>query len=154
LSAESAYTEPGKVEDTAVIIGCGLSGAELGIYLTMLGKKVRIVEMAAAINDGGNHLHALAITDQFQELSIETHYNTTAKRIDDGGVWCDTEDGEKYIEGKSVIYAAGMSPLSAQAAALYDCAKHFHVLGDCVTPKNISSATSAAMTIARDIGRF
>ena len=44
LGAETAYADPGRVGMTAVILGAGLVGMELAIYLSMLGKKVRIIE--------------------------------------------------------------------------------------------------------------
>ena len=39
LSAEEAYENPEKVGNSVVIIGAGLSGVELAIYLTSLGRK-------------------------------------------------------------------------------------------------------------------
>jgi pyruvate/2-oxoglutarate dehydrogenase complex dihydrolipoamide dehydrogenase (E3) component len=39
IAAEDAYASPGKVGRTAVIIGAGLVGTELAIYLHMLGRR-------------------------------------------------------------------------------------------------------------------
>ena len=154
IAAATAYEKPGMVKDTAVILGGGLVGSELAIYLASLGKKACIVEMADSLNFSGNHLHGSAITAQVQIDSIDVHLKTKAKRIDEGGVWCDTPQGEQYIKGGSVVYAVGYKPLNNKAAAFYDCAEHFHPLGDCVLVQNIGEATAAAMTIASDIGRY
>src|SRR5699024_7682372 len=58
ISAEAAYINPAPLGKNVVILGAGLVGTELGIYLSMLGRHVEIVEMADTINDGGNFLHA------------------------------------------------------------------------------------------------
>jgi NADPH-dependent 2,4-dienoyl-CoA reductase/sulfur reductase-like enzyme len=56
LSAEEVFAAPEKVGSRAVILGAGLVGVELGIYLAMLGRSVTIAEMLDRISDGGNFL--------------------------------------------------------------------------------------------------
>ena len=53
-----------------------------------------------------------------------------------------------------MIAATGQKPLMEEAAAFYDCAPEFWMLGDCLASRNIFSATQEAFTIARDIGRM
>lgn len=154
LGAEEAYQSPREVGPSAVIVGAGLVGSELAIYLHMLGKKVRLVEMAESFDPGFNMLHGRAVMNKLEEDGIEISFGTKAVGIDRGGVRCVAAGGERYFKADTVIYAAGRRPLSDEASALYDCAGQFHVLGDCVAPRTIGEATAAAMTIARDIGRF
>lgn len=52
-----------------------------------------------------------------------------------------------------VVYAAGQKPLREETTALACCAPEFYMLGDCVTPQNITAATSTAYMTARNIGR-
>jgi hypothetical protein len=47
-----------------------------------------------------------------------------------------------------------MRPERDAAIALSGCASEFYMIGDCQTPKNIISATQAADTAARLIGRM
>ena len=154
IGAEEAYSNPNLVGKSAVILGGGMVGTELAIYLNMLGIKAHVVEMAGAFNPGLNVLQGRAIMNKLVSEGIEVSFASKAVRIDKGGVWCATSDGERYFEADTVIYAVGQRPLTEDAAALYDCAGHYYPLGDCVTPRTIGEATSAAMTIARDIGRF
>ena len=49
---------PEKTGDRVIILGAGLVGVELGIYLAMQGRKITIIEMLDRINDGGNFQHA------------------------------------------------------------------------------------------------
>lgn len=152
LSAETAYVEPEKTGNNIVILGAGLVGIELGIYLAMMGKKITLVEMAPQWNDGGNFLHASGLRVQIKKWGLDIHTSTRAVEISSQGVKCEAPDGEKFFPADTVIYAVGQRPCYDEAAALNFCAPEFHMIGDCVSPRNITAATSAAFTIARDIG--
>ena len=153
LCADDAYATPEKVGERAVILGGGLVGAELALYLHSLGKKVTVVEMAKGINAGVNILHAEAIEIQIREQGLPFCFNTKAERIVEDGVWCSAEDGEKFFPADTVIYAVGQKSLSEETMALYDCAPYFYPIGDCVRPRNIANATLTAKSIAEGIGR-
>lgn len=152
VSAESAYTAPSHLGNSVVILGAGLVGTELGIYLSMLGRRVQIVEMADTINDGGNFLHASGLRREIKRLSISVHFNTSAVSIDENGVLCSSAGKEVRFDCDTVIYAVGQRPRTDEALKLNFAAPEFYMLGDCVSPRNITAATSAAFTIARDIG--
>lgn len=155
LSAEVCYVEPENTGKSVAILGGGLVGVELGIFLAQMGKKVTIVEMLGELNNGGNHLHAKALAVQIDELKIDVNLNTKALEITDKGVLCETPDGaQKLFEADTVIYAVGQRPLQAEAGALCDAAPEFYVLGDCVIPRNITAATTAAYDISRSLGRY
>ena len=154
MGAGEAFAQPHLVRDSAVIIGGGMVGMELAIYLNSLGKKARVVEMAEKFVPGRNNLHGNAIISKLNEEGIEANFSAKAYSIDESGVWCETPEGERYFDAGAVIYATGQQPLTEETTALYDCARQFYPLGDCVIPGTIGEATSAAMTIARNIGRF
>ncbi len=154
LGAEAAYINPEKAGNSVAILGGGLVGIELAIYLSMLGKKVTVIEMLGSISDGGNFLHVLGLKTEIKRLGIDINFNTKAKEIIDKGVLCETAEGECFFDADSVIFAVGQRPLQEEASELRFCAPEFYQLGDCVTPSNIMNATSTAFTIARSIGRF
>lgn len=153
LCAETAYVEPHKVGQSVVILGAGLVGVELGIYLAMLGRKVTIVEMASEISHGGNDLHVKALKVEISKYAIDMNFNTKALSMTEKGVICQTEAGERFFAADTVIYAVGQTPLQKEAAALSLSAPDFYPIGDCVSPKNIMNATSTAYFVARNIGR-
>ncbi len=153
LAAEAAYTNPDKVGGSAVILGAGLVGVELAIYLSMLGRKVSVVEMLGGISHGGNFLHVRALEVEIKRYGIDMNYHTKALEITDKGVVCLTPGGEKLFEANTVVYAVGQAPLQAEAAALCLTAPDFYPIGDCILPKNIMNATSMAFSVARNIGR-
>ncbi len=129
-------------------------GLELGIYLSILGKRVQVVEMAPEINDGGNFLHAIGLRAELKKRQVQVALNTRAMEIRPDGVLCQQESGEKFFPADTVIYAVGQRPESDAALALRFCAPEFYQLGDCISPKNITNATGAAYQIACDIGRW
>jgi len=154
LGAEDAYVHPERVGQSVAILGGGLVGIELGIYLAQLGRAVTIIEMMDSLNDGGNFLHMIALRGQIAKHNIGVHLNTKAMEITSDGVVGRGPDGEKLFKADTVIYAVGQKPLSDEAAALGSCAPEFYMIGDCRVPRNIAAATSAAYTVARDIGVY
>ena len=153
LSAEDAYENPEKVGKRAVILGAGLVGVELGIYLSMLGRKVTIVEMLDHISDGGNFQHTRGLKVEIRNYAIDLNLSTKALEVTSDGVRCTSAVGERFFPADTVIYAVGQSALMNEAAALHASAPEFYQIGDCAAPKNIMSATATAFTIARLIGR-
>ena len=154
LGAEYAYTHASEVGQHVCILGAGLVGLELGICLGMQGRDVQVVEMAPAINDGGNFLHAIGLRTELNHRNIKVNLNTRAEKILPDGVLCSYEGEEKFFPADTVIYAVGQRPESEAALSLRFCAPEFYQIGDCIAPKNISNATGSAFQIARDIGRY
>jgi len=154
LGAEEAYRHPQKVGKKAVIIGAGLVGLELAIYLTMLGKVVSVVELTDKISDGGNMLHARSIEVELKKREIGIRFNSKVKEISAQGILLETNNGQELLEADTVIYAVGQQPLQDEALAFRFCAPVFHMIGDCITPKNIANATGTAHDIAVSLGRF
>jgi pyruvate/2-oxoglutarate dehydrogenase complex dihydrolipoamide dehydrogenase (E3) component len=156
LSAEDAYINPDKVGQNVVILGAGLVGIELSFYLSILGRKVTIIEMLSDMSDGGNRMHRKALDVEIEKYKIDIHYNTKAVAIDSSGVSGESVDGsgaESHFDADTVIYASGQRPLREEGMALRYSAPLFYQIGDCDTPKNILAATSVAHEISRNIGR-
>ena len=154
IGAEEAYINPEKVGKSCVVLGGGLVGIEMALYMAMLGRKVTVVEMLDSINDGGNILHTLGLKVEIARYGIDMNFKTTAKEITEKGVKCVKEDGsEVFFDAETVIYAVGQRPLQDEALDLRFCAPEFYMIGDCVSPKNIPNATSQAYDISINIGR-
>ena len=150
LTAEQAFAHPECVGSSAVILGAGLTGIELGVYLRGLGKDVTVVEKEAttATRWNGGHIKKLA------DSGATTLYSHDVVEITDAGVRCSTKDGKVFIEGQTVIIALGMKPLWDEALALSDSAGEYYQVGDCRRPRDILSATGEAWTAAKMAGKF
>ncbi len=154
VGAEEVYVNPDLAGEKVAILGGGLVGLELGIYLAGLGRKVTIVEMMNQMGVAGNVLHAIALDVQIRQKGIDLRLSTKALEISEQGVKVESLETKEtaLIEADTVIYAVGQRPETASAEALYDCAPDFYMLGDCTTPKNIHQATNSAYNIVRNIG--
>jgi 2,4-dienoyl-CoA reductase-like NADH-dependent reductase (Old Yellow Enzyme family)/thioredoxin reductase len=174
--AEDVYYNPALVGQKAVIMGGGLVGLELGVYLAQTGRDVTVIEMlprtCASEDDketserfaafggmvvGDPLVHGISIREYLKahpDLQMKIMTSTKALEINEKGMVVEDCGGAvRTIEADTVIYSVGQKPLRDEAQALNDCAPEFYALGDCVTPRNIFAATQAAWTIARDIGR-
>ena len=154
LSAEFAYSNPELVGAKAVIIGAGLVGTELAIFLSILGRDVELIEIKNRITADGNGTHGSAIMGQLRDREIPARFGTNVLAIDSEGVLFENADGQSRVNADTIIYATGQKALTAEAFALGECAPEFHMIGDCITPKNILQAVKTAYTVARDIGRY
>jgi len=110
LVAEEVYYHPEKTGHSLVIIGGGLVGIELGIYLAGLGRQVSIIEMMDTLNDGGNQCHGLAMNNEIKKYGIRVSTSTRVIEIGKNGLVT------KYVgssfspsPGKTVRAARGTS---------------------------------------------
>ena len=89
LGAEEAYMVPGKTGTAGskvIILGGGLVGIELAIFLSSLGRKVMILEMMENLSDGGNPVHGLALINEINKYGIQVSTSTRATEINARGV--------------------------------------------------------------------
>lgn len=154
FGAEDIYFEPDKAGDNIVIIGGGLVGIEMGVFLAERGKQVTIVEVLSELTTDPFGMHSLALMLEIGRLGIKVHLDTTVVDITSHAVSCENAAGVFELPADTVIYATGQKPLHKEAFALSLCAPEFYQIGDCATPKNILAATGQAYTIARNIGRM
>ena len=153
LPAEYAYMHPEETGDTVIVLGGGLVGIELSIYLTWLGKHVEIVEMADKLNCGENFVHKMAVDREIKRISLTAHTGTTAKSIDETGVVCQGPDGEVRYDADTVICAVGMRGLQEEAKAYSQAAPLFYQIGDCSRATNMYEANRLGFNVAMDIGQ-
>lgn len=153
--AEELYVDPDACGEKLTIIGGGLVGLELAVFMSMKGKDVTVVEMLDQFTTQPFSMHTDALRVQIRDRKIKTHLSTKTLEIKDGAVVCEDKDGNVFeIPSDTVAYATGMIPKRAESFAFDDCAPEFHMIGDCQMPQNIYAATTAAYAVARDIGRI
>ncbi len=152
LNAEEVYLHPDKAKKRVVILGGGLVGSELAIYLGDLGYDVTIVEMLPSINAGDNILQAQAIWLEINRIGVKLALGTRVVEIDKNGVYGRDNGGDKFIPADTVVCALGRFPMWFEVEELRFCAPEFYQVGDCLAVKNIYEATRMAHQIALDIG--
>ncbi len=154
VDVTDCYRHPEKTGKKVVILGGGLSGTELAILLNKYyDRDCVIVEMMDTLGNGGNLIHGIAINKEVKYSSIDVRVNTMCTKIDENGVWVRSGDAESFIDAETVVVALGMRSRSSEAAAMYQAAPEFYMIGDCSAPRNIQVSTDEAYHVASDIGR-
>ncbi|NLM21609.1 MAG: FAD-dependent oxidoreductase [Peptococcaceae bacterium] len=153
--AVDIYKNPQLAGQKVVIIGGGLVGVELGIFLSMNGSKVTILEILPSLNYGAAGVHGAFLDLKIPEYDIKVELSTKAVKIDDQGVVGEDQKGnQKNFPADTVIYAVGLKPQWERADELRQVAKEFWQIGDCLKPRNILMANQEGYYAAKDIGRF
>ncbi len=148
------YLEKDRVtSDEVVVLGGGLAGCECAVHLGREGKKVRLVEMLGDVCRDANIRHRPILLQELKDRGVEVLTGHKALEVTGEGVLCEkTESGEKVlVPGGSVICAVGQRANTAAADLLRASAPFVRVIGDCVRPANICTATYEAYHAALDI---
>lgn len=151
VTAQYAFENPDKLGKKAAIIGGGLVGCELSIFLNMEGLETDVIEMGNEINAPGLSCQGIAVRRELKKRGMEVIFNATAERITDEGVYYQKDGEEKLAAADTVIVAAGQKPLYEEAFAFAPYAPEFQMIGDCSSVANIMNAVRNAYTIARDL---
>jgi pyruvate/2-oxoglutarate dehydrogenase complex dihydrolipoamide dehydrogenase (E3) component len=152
IFAQYAYTHPEELDGRTVILGGGLVGLELGIYLKNMGKDVCVIEMADKLNCGDNSVHEMGVLAEIKRNGLETHTSTRAVKIDNAGVTCNYSGAEVFFHADHVVVAAGMRARQKDAAAFAQAAPLFYQVGDCLAATNVAEANRLAFNAAMEIG--
>lgn len=139
ITGKDVHGREDEVGREVVIIGGGLVGAETGIHLLELGKKVTIVEMTGRVAADCAGSHHEACMARLKDAVIMM--NTRCLRVTENSVTVERDGEELTIPADTVILAAGMKALTREAYALGSDVIDFSVIGDAVKPGKIQDAT-------------
>ncbi|MDO4976231.1 MAG: FAD-dependent oxidoreductase [Eubacteriales bacterium] len=134
-----------------VILGGGLVGCEVGIYLDMLGKDVTILEMKDTWAPDAYWMHKVAMDQHIRDSKMDIKVNTKAIEITDKGVVCSTPEGEITVEADSVLLAAGMKANRAVANEFLNTAPRVFEVGDAIKAGRVVDAVKVGYYRALDI---
>lgn len=153
MMAEEAYQHADQVGNRVVIIGGGMVGCELGIFLADKGKDVTVVEMQDMVAKEANRIHRDSMMEVF-EPNVKAKVQSKCVEIKEHGVIIEGADGAReQLEADTVIYAVGMKARTdvvekLRSTGLY---RRFFTIGDCNTPSRIKDATHGGYYAAMDI---
>lgn len=144
-------SEKPAVGQKVAILGGGLVGSEVAIYLDMIGKDVTVVEMKDTWASDAYWMHKVAMDKYIRDSRIDIKVNTTAKEITDAGIVCNTPDGEILIEADTVLLAAGMKADRASADGFLNTAPRVFEVGDAIKAGRVVEAVKLGYFRALDI---
>ncbi|MGI9953471.1 NAD(P)/FAD-dependent oxidoreductase [Moorellaceae bacterium AZ2] len=149
--ALQVYTDFEKLGQKIVMIGGGLVGCEVGLYLAEKGKTVHIVEMLDDVAKDAYDSHRRALIPRMNKL-LTYEVGVRCTEVTEAGVKVvDQEGREKFIEADTVVYAVGMRPRAEVVEVLRGVVPWFVAVGDCVKPRTIKEAVYEGFMAAMDI---
>ncbi|WP_081723100.1 oxidoreductase [Thermoanaerobacter thermocopriae] len=154
LQATDVLLGKKKVGDKVVVIGGGLVGCELALWLAKQGKKVIIVEILKDILSAGMpipHMNSEMLKDLLKFYNVEIRTNTSIAAVNDTGAVVKTETGEEIIAADSVIMAIGYDPDNRLYKQIAPYKAETYLLGDARKVQNIMNAIWDAYEVARNI---
>lgn len=145
----------GEVGHDVVLIGGGLTGAEMGLSYAELGHHVTIIEMFPKIAAQANHMHGPAIEETMERLkdNLTLLPSTKCMAVKPGAVEVEGPDGKRYdVKGDMIINCLGQRPRSKVAAELAKAdVPMFEILGDARELAQVRGAVHSGYYYALDI---
>ncbi|MDR2360860.1 MAG: FAD-dependent oxidoreductase [Oscillospiraceae bacterium] len=138
LHATAAYFAPEKIKgETIAVIGGGLIGVEVGIYLQNRGKKVTVFEISPEICADSGDMLKLGILKSIADSGLTVKTGVKLSEIPSG---YDT-----------VLYATGMKPNDSFYFEIANLAPQVILVGDAKKPGRIDGAIHTGYFAATDI---
>jgi 2,4-dienoyl-CoA reductase-like NADH-dependent reductase (Old Yellow Enzyme family)/thioredoxin reductase len=127
---------------TIAVIGGGLVGAEVGLFLAEQGKEVAFVEMLDTFMNNITFDEKLVYEERFKSLTVSVHTGRRLESVsDDGIVVVDRFGVRATIAVDTVVLAAGFRPNRELFDSLTrDSEVLVFEAGDCVRPRKIFDA--------------
>lgn len=145
-------TPPG---NNVMVIGGGLAGCEVAIWLAEKGKKVTVVEMLDQVMAGGASVPTqvkMMTMDLMNRFGVKILTSTRLDHITENEVALMSKQGQlTKLATDTVALAIGMTPETVLADALDSTPFRVYRMGDCRSPKNVMNAVWDAYEIARFI---
>jgi 2-enoate reductase len=147
---------PDESGDNVAIIGGGIVGCEIAIFLARKRKSVTIIEIEETILKP----RSLPIPEMIRKFiaesvvyhNIETHVSSKVLEIEKNALVVSKNGKDKRIVGiDTVVIAIGMSPNNGDVELSKQGKKDVYVIGDCKKPRNIMMAIWEASEISRAI---
>jgi 2,4-dienoyl-CoA reductase-like NADH-dependent reductase (Old Yellow Enzyme family)/thioredoxin reductase len=136
-----------EVGETVAIIGGGLVGTETAKYLSDMGKKVTIIEMAEAIGNGVGPTFAGHLFEFLAKRNVEQITSAKVMEImEDRVILADRE-----VPVDHVIIAAGYTPNNNLLEELKATYPNVQTIGDVNKPRRIIDATEEGFIAAAQI---
>ena len=130
-----------------VVVGGGVIGCETALHTAeALKRRVTVVEMQDDILlDMEAPMNVMTLRMKLQTAGVEIRTGLTLKSCSQDKVICLDKAGKSHqIDADSVVLALGLRPKKDVAANFEELVSQVFMVGDCVQPKDIFHAFSAA----------
>ncbi|MBN1627088.1 MAG: FAD-dependent oxidoreductase [Deltaproteobacteria bacterium] len=140
--------------ETVVVAGAGLTGCETALMLSMEGKDVTIIDMIKEEDIAGDTgiVSRIKLLEMLHEGNVQFRTEVRLKEVTDKGVLVADSKGSKVeFHSDTVVLSLGMRALREKAEEFRVIAREFHIIGDCVRPRNLVAAIHEAFNITAEM---
>lgn len=142
--AEDIYLNPAKAGKRVVIVGGGLVGCELGLWLAQKGHEVTIVEMAPFILGGPHSEIPFPNKDMLKDLlkfhGVSIYTDTKVDDIQNKMIKMHKGDEKVELDADTFVTAVGYQPQNTLYQELSSSQKQVYCIGDSRKVHNIMQA--------------
>jgi NADPH-dependent 2,4-dienoyl-CoA reductase/sulfur reductase-like enzyme len=156
IGALDVYTHLEKIGKNVVMLGGGLVGAEVGLFLANENRHVTVVEMQAMMAYETLGYYRNALLTEMDKRNIEQRLNTKCLAIEKNGVRVaelDKDGKESFIPADTCVFSFGMKPNEKSLDEIRAIAGSIPViaLGDCQQVGKLGDAVRAGHIAALQI---
>jgi NADPH-dependent 2,4-dienoyl-CoA reductase/sulfur reductase-like enzyme len=143
-----------KLGQKIAVIGGGIVGTEVGLFLAEQGKEVTFVEMLDTFMNNITFDEKLVYEERFKKLKISVHTGKRLEQVSDAGITVMDRYGIRTeIAADTVVVAAGFRPNRDLIESLRKDPKlQVFEAGDCVRPRKIFDAIHEGHLAAKLLG--
>ncbi len=135
-----------------VVVGGGLVGCELAVFLAEQGKQVTIVEMMDRLLPEPMFLiNQTMLLKMVKDSAIEVMIGAKLEEIDNTGMIVKQDRVRKSVACDSVVLALGFKGCASLKEELEGKVLELFMIGDCVEPRRVINAVWEGFDIARSI---
>ena len=141
-SASQVLHGKAKLGQRIAVIGGGIVGTEVGLFLAEQGKEVVFVEMLDTFMNNITFDEKLVYEERFRKLKVSIHIGKRLESVSDKGITVVDRYGIRTtISADTVVLAAGFKPNRDLIDSLRKIPKlQVFEVGDCVRPRKIFDA--------------
>jgi 2,4-dienoyl-CoA reductase (NADPH2) len=140
------------VGKNVVIIGGGIQGLQIAVFLIKRGRKVTVVDTEAEMGKGIVLCYNFRLFYWLEQKRVPLYSGVKYGEITDKGLTITTKEGEKKtLAADTIIPAMAMAPDTELVRSLQGTAPEIYQIGDCGDPALIVDAIADGSRIGRAI---
>jgi len=154
-TANDLFRGKKKAQGKVLVLGGGLIGCEIALWLAQQGRKVTIVEILRDLMIGGipvQHMNRLMLLDLLKFHRVEIFTNTSLLEVTENGA--DLLDGgsqRRNFPADTIVLAVGLKPDRELYQTLKGQTPNLYAIGDSRKAQNIMNSVWDAYEVARMI---
>lgn len=151
-SIEALGKKKSDMGDKIIVIGGGLMGCEIALWLRYMGKDVTILEMSSQLlADGVQAANRQMLLDMLNFNKVKIRLNADVKRLTPKSVIFQGLKEKEELDGEGFVFATGLQPEDSLYKTLYREYPNVFALGDCGGGKRIHDAIWSAYGLVREL---